>query len=876
MLEQALNYLSYGLQAIPAAFDKRPLGKWTELQKRLMTQTELSERFAAFSKDDAVKAVGFLTGKVSGGLEVVDVDTKYESEGTDLYAELKQLIDDNLPDLAGLFTICRSRSGGYHIYYRCADIAGNQKLARRPTTDEEQLKKPGEKIVVLIETRGEGGFIVAPPTPGYSLLQGSFESIPEITPEQRSCLLSICRNFNEEAEPEPVKRPTYQQGPASAREGLSPFVDYNQRGDIIELLERHGWSTVGRQGQRIHLKRPGQSDTKTSGNFHEGLRKLFVFSSSTVFEPEKGYSPSDAFVLLECNGDKKEAYRRLLSDGYGTAGTIKERVNRVNTGNIRVEASDSNGEGENLSEEDVLTEERVKSVVMDAAYIYYTKNSPKLEIIQALDLIERNSPVKVYLLEVASLSDTSSPIQKLRPSEFKAVDIMKRYAEVYHANSEYVDPETEDAFIEEFIQIRQALTDPFEIDRFRALWLDFSSSNNLSITEQSIKAVEDKLTYNKQREEQNRDFSDLLEKAAEFQKKGNLTEALKVLATKSREIGTKDKAEAFKILTTPIKEATIAEQLRQKPDDIKTGYILGDSSMNIEEREIRLPAGAISIVAGATSHGKTAVLLNLALKAASELPDKNIYVLGYEENGADMTIRAMNAFIGANLGANNRRIIASHYKGDNSFFKGNSFKDFATGKEVFFETLIEPGKLSIQYVDYDSDTLIGAIDYLHKHGNAGGVFIDYMQLLRKSNWKNTRQEELKQICLDLKDVAVDTGLPIILAAQFTRKVINPLKLHPTEIGEAGDIERIANVIIGIWNNDKKMLTSKEDTEAINQNPYYRGTPGLMYFELLKNRGGRPDLSGMLSYDGNTGVIKNIDNGGGSSRMPTENSKSIFQ
>ena len=32
----------------------------------------------------------------------------------------------------------------------------------------------------------------------------------------------------------------------------------------------------------------------------------------------------------------------------------------------------------------------------------------------------------------------------------------------------------------------------------------------------------------------------------------------------------------------------------------------------------------------------------------------------------------------------------------------------------------------------------------------------------------------------LKDVAVETGLPIILGAQFNREVVNLLKMHPTK------------------------------------------------------------------------------------------------
>ena len=55
--------------------------------------------------------------------------------------------------------IARTPSGGYHVYLRCREsVPGNAKLAI--------AKKPVRgKARVLIETRGEGGYVVAPGSP---------------------------------------------------------------------------------------------------------------------------------------------------------------------------------------------------------------------------------------------------------------------------------------------------------------------------------------------------------------------------------------------------------------------------------------------------------------------------------------------------------------------------------------------------------------------------------------------------------------------------------------------------------------------------------------------------------------------------------------
>jgi putative DNA primase/helicase len=45
-------------------------------------------------------------------------------------------------------------------------IEGNQKLAHRPATAEELVEKPKDHRKVVIETRGQGGWTVEPPSSG--------------------------------------------------------------------------------------------------------------------------------------------------------------------------------------------------------------------------------------------------------------------------------------------------------------------------------------------------------------------------------------------------------------------------------------------------------------------------------------------------------------------------------------------------------------------------------------------------------------------------------------------------------------------------------------------------------------------------------------
>jgi replicative DNA helicase len=307
----------------------------------------------------------------------------------------------------------------------------------------------------------------------------------------------------------------------------------------------------------------------------------------------------------------------------------------------------------------------------------------------------------------------------------------------------------------------------------------------------------------------------------------------------------------------PIKEKELKERQANKPESLNSGYTIGGEPL-------LLPSGAISILTAPTSHGKTTFLINMALNVAQSNPDTETYLFSYEEDGDSILINTLNTYLDEEISSNNRRTLKSYFTtGSIEYIKSQSKDYFTSTKDKFFRELIETRRLNIHYSSYNSDTIIEAIRYLHKHAKPGAIFIDYIQLLNLPEGKYktySRQEEIKEICIALKDVAVETGLPIILGAQFNREVVNQLRIHATKIGEAGDIERIANLIVGFWNNNFKPLATDGELNEINNKGV---APDTLYTTILKNRGGRVGLEEILSFNGNTGKIKNSSSSGSS-------------
>ena len=825
--DKAKEYLKAQLSVIPTKEDKLPaLPSWKPYQSQRIKEEEVDSLF----KGANVKGLAIICGAISGGLEVIDVDTKHDTTGT-LWNELRGLIEDNLQELYSKLVIAQTKSGGYHIYYRCSSIARSLKLSTKKNRE------------VLIETRGEGGYVIAPPTPGYKYIQGEPSNISTITPEEREILFNISKSFNELEEIKPKVNTSSSKKPTSI--GLSPFEDYNQRGDVVDLLESKGWTVVSEIGKRVNLLRPGSTDSKTSGNYHTELRVLRVFSSSTDFNPDKGYGPSQVFSLLECNGDNKLTYRRLLELGYGEPyGGDNIETTQVKTERIKVEVVNSvNRETSVISTPgESLKIENIQTSIGEEVVITSPGLEAQEEVLKAIDLILQTGK-RIYIKEGAT---------EIREYRYQLGAIFNKYGTIQEESGVLTDRDR-DRLLDEVVIVSTKLQ-PVDKDIFLKEFIELEAIKELGISEESLSITVDRLTSTRDKEAQAREFKKLLSEATQLQDKGEVDKALELLDSKVKEVKLKDKATEFSSLMMPIKEAEVRERQANRPESLSSGYTIG-------EEPLLLPSGAISIFTAPTSHGKTTFLINLALNVATEYPNKETYFFSYEEDGDSILMNTLNAYLDEEISSNNRRTLKSYFAtGSTEYIKSQSKDDFIATKDKFFKELIETRRLNIHYSNYSSDTLIDAIRYLHKNANPGAIFIDYMQLLHKGeggkNKYNSRQEELKQICLDLKDVAVETGLPIILGAQFNREVINHLKIHATKIGEAGDIERIANLIVGFWNNNFKPIATEGELKEIKQK---WDSPDTIYATVLKGRGIRPGAEELLSFEGNKGKIKNSSN-----------------
>lgn len=281
MIEIFKKYQNAGFACLPTKRNKQPLfaQRW-------------NDGFDASAFENA-EGIGIICGAISGGLECLDFDNHFGDAKKVLASYLE------IPEVSEIYKkfklpIESTQSGGFHLLFRCEKNEGNRKLAQR-------LNKDG-RPEAIIETRGDGGYFVAAPTPGYTVIRNDISKIQTISVIERAILIDNAVSLNEHY---PVIRTDYETKDR-------PGDLYNDNPDSIEemknILRGAGWSEVGHGRWR----RPGKKEgiSATIGKAAPGV--FYVFSSNAYpFEQMKGYSPFQVLALVKYDGNFSRAAESL-------------------------------------------------------------------------------------------------------------------------------------------------------------------------------------------------------------------------------------------------------------------------------------------------------------------------------------------------------------------------------------------------------------------------------------------------------------------------------------------------------------------------------------------------------------------------------------
>jgi DNA primase catalytic core len=426
--------------------------------------------------------------------------------------------------------------------------------------------------------------------------------------------------------------------------------------------------------------------------------------------------------------------------------------------------------------------------------------------------------------------------------EYKLQELLNKYAKI--EDEVGLQPKDIDRLLDEVVGISCNIPEPTDRDRFKKLFTSLDAIKELGITEESLSITVDRLTSSKNKELRDKELKKLLSEATQLQTKGDTDKALELLNNGVKETISKG---AIDLLPPPMNFNTLLDEIATLPPAYKTGY----SSL---DKFVGFTPGAITLIAGRPSHGKTTFMFNLLLEMSKFYKEEKFYFFTYEEPVKNISIKLLNRLIATDLSqyySQVKDLKPTNYEFLKSYIKARrtDIQPIEEGKREL-QQLIDSQRITIIDKNYSVEELYNLILYLNKKERIGGVFIDYIQRMRTDKKTQDKRTEIAHISDQVLQIAKDSGLPLILGAQLNRDA----KAKPTleNLKEAGNLEEDANTVLSVYNESREKDENSEGESL-------KGTREVeLEIKALKNREGEPNQTATLIFDKYTGLIKEKD------------------
>ncbi len=210
---------------------------------------------------------------------------------------------------------------------------------------------------------------------------------------------------------------------------------------------------------------------------------------------------------------------------------------------------------------------------------------------------------------------------------------------------------------------------------------------------------------------------------------------------------------------------------------------------DLDDRLGGLHKSDLLIIAGRPSMGKTALATNIAFHAAKKIQDDNK--------------QSCVAFFSLEMSSEqlSTRILAEQSK-----IKSNDIRRGKISEEQFdkfLETSKDIAELPL-YIDETPAISIAALSNRARrikriHG-LDLIVVDYIQLMRATNTKDGRVQEISEITQGLKAIAKELAVPVLALSQLSRAVEQRDIKKPmlSDLRESGSIEQDADVVMFVY------------------------------------------------------------------------------
>ena len=201
-----------------------------------------------------------------------------------------------------------------------------------------------------------------------------------------------------------------------------------------------------------------------------------------------------------------------------------------------------------------------------------------------------------------------------------------------------------------------------------------------------------------------------------------------------------------------------------------------------------LQKGDLIIVAGRPSMGKTTFSMNIAEYAAAhqKLPTA---VFSMEMPAESLTLRLLSS-----MGRVDQHRVRTGQLTDEDWPR------IATAVKIFADV---PMFIDDSPALSPNEVRARARRLVREHGDLGLIVLDYLQLMQGNGQSESRTNEVSEISRNLKALAKELHIPIIVLSQLNRSLEQRPNKRPvmSDLRESGAIEQDADVIIFIYRDE---------------------------------------------------------------------------
>ncbi len=231
---------------------------------------------------------------------------------------------------------------------------------------------------------------------------------------------------------------------------------------------------------------------------------------------------------------------------------------------------------------------------------------------------------------------------------------------------------------------------------------------------------------------------------------------------------------------------------KEQYQGLKTGFSRLDTLMG------GLNRSDLILVAGRPGMGKTSFALNIATNVARRYPGKDVAVFSLEMSNEQLILRVLSS----ESKIHSEKLRMGRLSPD-------EWVNLASAADILSKT-------NMYFDDTAGITAAEMKAKLMRLKNVGLVVIDYLQLMSGGKRTENRVQEISQITRNMKIMAKELNIPVILLSQLSRAAEQRTDHRPmlSDLRDSGSIEQDADIVLFLARDSYYDEEAEDKTQAV--------------------------------------------------------------